>query len=148
MLLTGLQESVTRSSFRVLPTPDNIISQMNALAAADDGGPVQAVEFSWATQGGALESGVDDVIVDTDFDSPAPNLPPHLLTIIEADNAVVDHDEIIFEQRADGPIELATQEWLSLLAVVPSMQRQQSENSTRSRVRKLNLSACLIKHLT
>ena len=80
---------------------------MNALAADDDGGPVQAVEFSWATQGGALESGVDDVTVDTDFDSPAPNLPPHLLTIIEADNAVVDHDEIIFEQRADGPIERA-----------------------------------------
>ena len=97
---------VTRTAFKVLPTPDYIIKLMNEKANKEGGITVDAVEAAF-TEGSPDPRSTAGV-----FEPPlealrAPQFgepfvaPPEEPIIVEADLAQVDDDAIIIEQRAD-----------------------------------------------
>jgi hypothetical protein len=92
---------VTRDQFRilVLPMPDTIISHMNRLADAKDGSPSDAsFEFSMAN-GGVANADTPEEPYNYDPNEQMLNVDEY--RVVNADEAIEENDEIIFESRAD-----------------------------------------------
>jgi hypothetical protein len=99
---------VTRNAFKVLPTPEWVIAKMNAMAASDSNLTIVAPDFGL----GGHTLGTDDSSAGVDDDTAGPLLADdEELIVVDADDAHVDLDDVIVEQRADA-----------LLAALPPIQ--------------------------
>ena len=93
-LATG--KIVTRSQFKVLPTPDTVAAHMDALAKRESSDPVHSLDFSMA--GAYVSSSHDGTGVIYD-DTPAVSIDAPV--VLDADEAGAERDHVLVEQRAD-----------------------------------------------